>query len=489
MVDATLTPAEAESIWTSASIAQRRDVLSRADLPQATKYRIGNNWQALSKPVQAELTRVMSEDQAQQAQPADAGTKQQSSQERGKSTRLAAKRHILAAENGRLAARPQIPAAREKIPELMDDQGEWTGHGEKVRSEAMSGRHPELQELIEVKQKGDTVTRDDVKAAVARYFHRTEVTTLVRGGGQLATDVQTAWEEHIPGGLNSDQERIDENQRKFAQEDLARKESKTSNKSKPKTVSDAIRQQLDATGRFDAETHAAYAELVAAYYENTAKRLKLTPMELFQRYPLNITASGKIEGGDYGQALASQPPKGWKHIKGGLGAATLWHGKSDAQAVFWTDLKGKLAQDLPALAGYSHSLDREHITHIKTRHGNETRPGQLSVTAADIAKIPDIVTHYDEISPDVRTKDSRGNTLRNVVYAKETPGGTLIYVETVSKQRKNMRGVTMLKYPPSVSASTALKRANATITSETHGGMPESVDQEGTEYNQSAYHV
>jgi hypothetical protein len=36
----------------------------------------------------------------------------------------------------------------------------------------------------------------------------------------------------------------------------------------------------------------------------------------------------------------------------------LWNGKSDAQSVFLTDLKGKLAQDAPDIAGYSHSLDR-----------------------------------------------------------------------------------------------------------------------------------
>ncbi|MDR1888221.1 MAG: hypothetical protein LBQ81_02365 [Zoogloeaceae bacterium] len=162
-------------------------------------------------------------------------------------------------------------------------------------------------------------------------------------------------------------------------------------------------------------------------------------------------------------------------------------GRTQDQAVFWTDLKGKLQQDAPEIAGYSHSFTGDQSRHIINHHGDtvaEAARRQIAVTAADVARIPEIVTQYDAISSN-QTRDKYGNTMNNVVYAKAYPDATVVYVETIAKTRQNMRGVTMMKYPPMVDAATALQRATTTFTSETVGGMSKIIADDSNELNQS----
>jgi hypothetical protein len=109
-------------------------------------------------------------------------------------------------------------------------------------------------------------------------------------------------------------------------------------------------------------------------------------------------------------------------VKTILGALEPWHGKSDPQAVFWTDLQGKLAEDAPKLAGYSHSVNRQAIEHIKKEHGNENTEksrGQIAVTGNDISRIISIVTNYDAIQDNIRSPRT-GEPM--VAYAKRFPG-------------------------------------------------------------------
>lgn len=245
---------------------------------------------------------------------------------------------------------------------------------------------------------------------------------------------------------------------------------------------------MNTAQRFRPEVNEAYAAVVSAYYATRAAQMGTTPQELYQRRPLLVRAQGL--GGDVlGQALASQPPKGWVHSTSGQDAAALYNGDTQAQAVFWTDLQGRLAQDAPELAGYSHSLDRSRADHIRRNHGDvkaEAGRGQIAVTGNDMARIPEIVTDYDAISTNVPIKNEQGNqTLRGVVFAKKFDDGVVVYTGVVSRKRRDLRGATMWKYPPTTDAQTAIKLSTSDLTSETLGGMGSSVDENG-EYFQFA---
>jgi len=250
-----------------------------------------------------------------------------------------------------------------------------------------------------------------------------------------------------------------------------------------------VKAQLDATGRFNSQANDAYSTLVGSMYAVQAARLGMTPEALYQRYPLRVVAED-VTGEQFDQALKSHPPEGWTHSTSGEDAAALWNRTSDARAVFWTDLQGKLAQDAPDLEGYSHSIDRSRIDHVRNRHGNaktEAARGQIAVTAEDIARIPEIIQNYDAISTDVPIKNEQGTqTLRGLVFAKEFEDGTVVYTGLVSRKRHDVRGATMWKYPPTTDAQTALERAASDLTSETLGGMEESVPPTGQELNQPA---
>lgn len=248
--------------------------------------------------------------------------------------------------------------------------------------------------------------------------------------------------------------------------------------------------QLEQAARFTPDVNRAYAGMMSNFYAVQAARMGVTPQELYQRYPVRIRAEGI---GQLDQALAAHPPKGWVHSTSGADAVTLADGAlQDAEgnvphAVFWTNIDGKLTADAPDLAGYSFSLDKSRADHVRNRHGVEAREGQLSVTDEDLARIPEIVEGYDAADTSVQIPaEVSGNPQRGVVFAKEFEDGTVVYSGLVSRKRRNVRTATMWKYPPSIDAQTALQRATANLTSETYGGMEDSVAPEGGELNQSA---
>ncbi|MBW8461312.1 hypothetical protein, partial [Acidovorax sp.] len=252
-----------------------------------------------------------------------------------------------------------------------------------------------------------------------------------------------------------------------------------------------VKTQLDTAGRFTPQANDAYAAMVGSFYAVQSAKLGMTPEALFERYPLRVVAESVVDGQQFDQALATQPPKGWAHSTTGQDAAKLWGApKGDTNAVFWTDLQGKLAQDAPELAGYSHSVDRSRVDHIRKNHGNEAAEasrGQVAVTGADVARIPEIVTSYDAIDTNVSVPAEVGpEKVRGVVFAKQYEDGTVVYTGLVSSKRQNVRGATLWKYPPSVDAQTAVKRAVAKLTSETYGGMDGIVGPAGETLNQAA---
>jgi hypothetical protein len=223
------------------------------------------------------------------------------------------------------------------------------------------------------------------------------------------------------------------------------------------TVKQTIRQQLEAAGHYAPEVNEAYATLQMQFFSTMASRLGITPTELYRRKNLKV---GSEQGAaqDYAQALASHPPKGWKHSLDGADAARMWEGAESAKAVFWTDLKGKLEQDAPEISEYSHSIDQSEINHIRNRHGDaavERSRNQLPVSAQDVAQIPEIVTNYDAVRTDLRGHHGE----QMVAYAKRVNDGVLLYMESATKKRRNLGAVSMWKYPPTVDVKQILAEA------------------------------
>lgn len=230
------------------------------------------------------------------------------------------------------------------------------------------------------------------------------------------------------------------------------------------TVKENILGQLKQLGVHSDAVNDGYATAFAAYYATRAKQLGETPEAFAARRPLKWQAQrpdgSGVVANEYPQALAAQPPKGWVHSTTGQDAAAMWRGEQTAQAVFWTDLDGKLQTDAPELVGYSHSLGQSALNHIRNRHGDaqtETSRGQLPVTEADIAQIPEIVSNYDAIRTDLR--GHHGEPL--VAFAKRTEDGVLLYLAAATKKRRNLGAVSMWRYPPAVDVQQVLESAVA----------------------------
>lgn len=227
-----------------------------------------------------------------------------------------------------------------------------------------------------------------------------------------------------------------------------------------------ILQQLNDVKRFTPKVNEHYAKLAASFYAVMAARTGMTVTQFADTYKLGF--SGQAGQGTYDQAMASQPPEGWEHATDGKSVISMWRGESDAKAVFWTDLNGSLKSDSPDLAGYSHSVGRSTLDHIRKRHSDkaaEASRNQVGIEDADIAAIPDIVTQYDAIRTDLRSEQGA----QRIAYAKSVDGGVLIYIEDVSRKRSDMRGVTMWKYRGATDAATVLDTALKAEAQKTKG--------------------
>lgn len=215
---------------------------------------------------------------------------------------------------------------------------------------------------------------------------------------------------------------------------------------------------LNEANRFTQQKNEIDATLIASRTAVRAAQLKMTPEELFKKHLLKVSADTVSGDQVLHQALKSHPPKGWMHSDNSSDAKKLWSGEGKNTAVFWTHLNSALEQLLPNTAGYSHSIDKSAIGHIKKNHGNavyEKERGQIAITASDIAAIPSIVSSYDDIRTDLKT--DKGS--QRIAYAKRIADGILVYIEDISNKRQNMRGVTMWKYPSNEDVKSVLASA------------------------------
>ena len=237
-----------------------------------------------------------------------------------------------------------------------------------------------------------------------------------------------------------------------------------------------FKQELAATGRMNAQNADDAASVWASHIQSYAGRLNMTPDEFMGRYGrLNVVGESLTQDGVFSQALASAPPKGWVHVADGAEAAALWNGTSDAQAVFWDMPQGKLAAQLPEVAGYSFSVSRSAIGHIRKNHGNaeaEASRGLVAVDESDIARIPEMLADYDAVRTDLTA--TLGN--KRIAFAKAFDNGTAVYLTDVSRKKRDIQAVSLWKYPAGVDAQTALERA-ITEEKDKKRELPTSVDE------------
>lgn len=110
---------------------------------------------------------------------------------------------------------------------------------------------------------------------------------------------------------------------------------------------------------------------------------------------------------------------------------------TDAEA---EKIKQKTGLDV---AGYKHTVDSFGIRHAIASHGDEKEEalrGQEAITAADMAKIPEIVSNPDNIEPG--GESATGNDL--IRYSKRF-NGSIYYVEEVREGRMELVAITMWK--------------------------------------------
>ncbi|MEZ5645026.1 MAG: hypothetical protein R3E99_07725 [Burkholderiaceae bacterium] len=340
----------------------------------------------------------------------------------------------------------------------------------------------------------------NVSASVAE-----QVEAAVASGGQIAipveeyaariapTEYAQSLIDHIktePDGFSrSEAQQFMETQAEQLQAEVERtlteKQADSEFQASKDTVKIRIKEELDALGRFTPEKNEADATLFSSYYAVRAAQLGVTPEQFYEQRRVKFAAQSVAGGEVLEQALATQPPAGWVHSSRGEDAAAMWDGTSDARAVFWTDVGGKLAQDVPGMAGYSHSVDRSAVNHIRKNHGDpasEAKRGQIGIQAIDIAQIPSIVADYDAVLPGL----NGGNNTDEIAFAKRVDDGVLVYVARASKKRQNLSAVSMWKYPPSIDARHVLSHAVSDPNARNERGHIESVDDDDDSFNQGA---
>ena len=273
------------------------------------------------------------------------------------------------------------------------------------------------------------------------------------------------------------------------QADLARHQEEQSQAEQDRRVAEfeafkeEAKAQLTAAGTMDAAQAEANATLYARAVETLAGRLNMGIRDFDAAYGgLNVVGESLIDDGVLNQALASNPPRGWVHSENPQDAADLWNGNNKAEAVFWTNGNPRLAGEFPALEGYSHSVSKADINHIKKEHGDaqaEAARGQIAITDKDIARIPDIVSDYGAIRDDLVSEQGS----KRIMFAKSFDDGTVVYLGQVSRKKKDIKTVSMWKYPSAIDEQRAIEIAvtsNQTFGTEAGISHKETVSDNST---------
>ena len=107
--------------------------------------------------------------------------------------------------------------------------------------------------------------------------------------------------------------------------------------------------------------------------------------------------------------------------------------------------------------GYIHNIDNSAIQHTRKRHGfpqREERLGQLAVTDEDFKNIPQIIYNPDFVA--FGAKNKKGLDL--IIYGKNMPDGSSIYVEEIRTGKKTLTTNSLRKYKTGVNPSSFANR-------------------------------
>ena len=107
--------------------------------------------------------------------------------------------------------------------------------------------------------------------------------------------------------------------------------------------------------------------------------------------------------------------------------------------------------------GYTHNIDNSAIQHTRKRHGlpqREERLGQLAVTDDDFKNIPQIIYNPDFVA--FGAKNKKGLDL--IIYGKNMPDGSSIYVEEIRTGKKTLTTNSLRKYKTGVNPSSFANR-------------------------------
>lgn len=114
-------------------------------------------------------------------------------------------------------------------------------------------------------------------------------------------------------------------------------------------------------------------------------------------------------------------------------------------------------EGVPVEVGYRHTADMYAVRHALSRHGDaqvEAKQGQLPLSDADIAAIPEAIAAPDAWI--LGAKTPRGQDI--VGNLKRLPDGTVLYLEEVRSGRKALAMTSMRKYPGTTDFETIRNR-------------------------------
>lgn len=134
-------------------------------------------------------------------------------------------------------------------------------------------------------------TGGDIAIPVAEYTARIAGTEL---GQPLLEHLKTG-----PGGMSrAEAQLFMQNQADELQAEVERvlseKQADDTFKASAEVIKTNIKQQLDTAGRFTPDVNDAYSTLVSNFYAVTGARLGITPEQLYERYPLRVTADRDV---------------------------------------------------------------------------------------------------------------------------------------------------------------------------------------------------
>lgn len=238
--------------------------------------------------------------------------------------------------------------------------------------------------------------------------------------------------------------------------------------------------QLKRLGRFSDEVSRQQALLAANAFQVLAKRLNRNVEDLWQAYPIRL-AGETANGSALHRALKNNVPNTWALSESGADAGALYSSNSTStntrnKAVYWTHLGDRIAQEIEGVTGFSHSFSSSAARQIFKRNGVreiEEKRGQKPITAADIARIPDIVANFDAARTDLA--DKKG--VRHVAYAKKYDDGVVVYLEKLSRKRQDFQGVSMWKYPSGEAETLLANKLGAALDGHVRTGAYEKVSK------------